>query len=389
MNDENELTRISGSITEWNSGWGYVLGQDNQKYSAHYTEFDDYKKKKSKIFLEVDDDVEFEPREVNGRLVAQNITHDTRSRLFKFAFIRDYESVIEKLALDENLLGGKERWSSSSFNESDEKKSIEDLAIKQKWLEKESNKKSSGLKPEDRVSKKKKNLLIRKKFLVLFSYIERTFQRVQLEGKILEFDEGAVFNTGLGNKFDRDIFAVFKLQPDKKGYYFDKFCDQTNILNKFKIDGELPEPANYFIDINTGQPVSSDHLIYDRSKRIFPKDEHILEHNKSRFPNDWIEIHGGDNANLREAFDSLLNQTRLRARRNYRTAVPFYFPSKKKVQMLLPITFFAGTERQSVRSLVVSREGSGYCVETIMPLDWAYKNARLLSRPDRDDWLDF
>ena len=38
-------------------------------------------------------------------------------------------------------------------------------------------------------------------------------------------------------------------------------------------------------------------------------------------------------------------------------------------------------------ALVVERENKRYFGSTVLPLDWAYKNARLIARPDRE-WLE-
>lgn len=73
-----------------------------------------------------------------------------------------------------------------------------------------------------------------------------------------------------------------------------------------------------------------------------------------------------------------------RVRRNYRTAVPFWYPTQKRVQLLLPLAL---TDRERVDlALVVSKEGTRYRGHTVLTMAMAYGNARLLTRPD-SDWL--
>ena len=206
---------------------------------------------------------------------------------------------------------------------------------------------------------------------------------LQLEDKIVLPDHGAAFNTGLGNKFDKDIYALFKINNHRGGYVFERFADENAVGKLFP---HVPEPANYLRDIATGEKVPADHLYFDFEKRIIPDYAHLLDDRRSRFPESW---QGMDDRQCSELFDILLERTRRRVRRNFRTAVPFYYPALRKIQMLLPLTLSPDSDQEETRALVVSREGAGYSVETVMPLHWAYKNARLLTKPDREDWLDF
>src|SRR5207247_7209034 len=74
-----------------------------------------------------------------------------------------------------------------------------------------------------------------------------------------------------------------------------------------------------------------------------------------------------------------------RVRWNFKTAIPQYFPTKNQMSLLLPL----GLVRDDIAdlALVVERTPSGaYLGHTILPLDWAYNNARLVCRPN-SDWL--
>jgi hypothetical protein len=69
---------------------------------------------------------------------------------------------------------------------------------------------------------------------------------------------------------------------------------------------------------------------------------------------------------------------------NYKTAVPQYFFSQHRMQLLLPLCI--EDPRRVDLAIAVERDGGAYVGRTILELDWAYNNARLIARPD-SDWL--
>lgn len=86
---------------------------------------------------------------------------------------------------------------------------------------------------------------------------------------------------------------------------------------------------------------------------------------------------------LQGSIESAVNAAKRRVKRNYKTAIPQY--NRGRVQLLLPLCI---TSRDKADlALVVSRENQVYRGETVLTLDMAYNNARLLARPDRE-WLD-
>lgn len=381
---------MEGIIESWNRGFGIIRGIDNKTYLAHHTDFVAFQRNKRKIDPEPGQEATFIPHIRENKSVAIDIEYDTRISLFRFAYFQDYEGAIAELA--KTFIGDKEKWSSSTFKKEDEEIRLTDLAKNQDWAQQEKNKQSErhGKVDQERVSsnvtRRIEKGIIRKEYDVLFSFFERTFERLQLEDKIVVSEYGAAFNTCLGNRFDKDIYAVFKRSTaptSSSPYIFDRFGDVNYVGKNFP---QIPEPPDYFTDPNTKMKVSADLLVLDTSLPIIPDDTHLFDERRSRFPDSW---HEKTDEECASEFERLLERTRSRVRRNFRAAVPFYYPSLQKIQMLLPITFPIGGGNMETRALVVSREGAGYSVETIMPLEWAYKNARLLAKPDRDDWLDF
>lgn len=380
---------MEGSIETWNqSGFGIIRGSDKKTYLARYSDFVAYMRTGKKIALDIGQDVSFLPVTSNGKSKAENIEYDERKALFRFAYFPDYEGSIAKLANE--IIGDREKWSSSSFDRDELNKSLHKQAQEHDWLgrEKEIQIRKFGQADDQKaklwVEKHISKIIAKQEYDVLFSFLERTFERLQFEKKIVYSETGAAFNTCLGNKFDKDIYAIFRTSTNPATpYVFDKFSDKNFVVRNF---ATIPEPPNYFIDITTNSRVPSDHLLLDFELEIVPDELHLFDERRSRFPEIWQDL---TDEECSSKFEQLLERTRNRVRRNFRAAVPFYYPALKKIQMLLPVTFPIGEDKSETRALVISREGAGYSAETIMPLEWAYKNARLLAKPDREDWLDF
>src|SRR5262249_21384207 len=109
--------------------------------------------------------------------------------------------------------------------------------------------------------------------------------------------------------------------------------------------------------------------------------EHILEdHLEDRFP----EPLRSNPSLARNALIGTEAQIRDRVYRNYKTAVPQYW--RGRIQLLRPLCLLQ--DGKADLALVVEKERDGRCSRgnTVLTLDMAYSNARLLARPD-PDWL--
>ena len=95
-----------------------------------------------------------------------------------------------------------------------------------------------------------------------------------------------------------------------------------------------------------------------------------------------------DNRTYRSIMNRVKDAVDLSVKRvgwNFKTAVPQYYPRVRRLQLLLPINLISDEEADM--ALAVERTPSGsYLGHTVLALDWAYKNARLICRPD-SDWL--
>lgn len=139
----------------------------------------------------------------------------------------------------------------------------------------------------------------------------------------------------------------------------------------------FPPLARYFDDPSE--------LVFDTRVPLSVNVEHV-PHDPARFPEALKHLSAEDlaglvNAKAPEAIE--------RVRRNYKTAIPQFYRDGRtgegKMQLLLPVSLL---RRDTVElALAVDRLGPEvYLGRTALTLDWAYNNARLLTRPDTD-WL--
>jgi len=337
-NLQREIDRKVGKIVSFQSGFGFIKTLDSEeKYFIHYSDIE------GEGFTKVEDDneVEFTPTVSEKGLQALRVVlRDNRSALQKFSFFHDWRK-----ALDDLL----------------------NLAQEENW---------------DYLNDKTGNLP------VLSSYITYTFKRIQNEDKIQYTTKSdgkkfASFNTGLATKRHEEIFAYFEhtgnfpgQRPAREGYLkratwkFDRFDKESyRLMNYFKI---RPELANYF--------QSAADLIYDTSKRLIPDFDHIADDRENRFPSSFKSLTKPQQI---ERIKATINTALTRVKRNYKTAIPQYYDGS--IQLLLPLCL-EDIEKTDV-ALVVAKEGEVYRANTVLSLDWAYNNARLLARPDRE-WLN-
>ena len=82
-----------------------------------------------------------------------------------------------------------------------------------------------------------------------------------------------------------------------------------------------------------------------------------------------------------------INQLKTKCERNDAEAVPFWFHTNQKMQLLLPLRI---TDPEKADAALVADKddaSKSYRVRTILTLDVAYSNARLLRKPTQK-WLN-
>jgi len=212
---------------------------------------------------------------------------------------------------------------------------------------------------------------------ILYNYVHYTFSRIEDEAKIVynTTNDKACFNTGLVTENYEDIFAYFiphtNPKPDGPKWFFQRFCKESDRgLLEF---GNLPPMAHYFDD-----PAE---LLYDTRLEIRKNVDHIIDDNRERFPEPFKSM--PDNYQLRLALEGAIDHSVKRVERNYKTAVPQFYQGR--LQLLLPLCMSNRTNADL--ALVVYRENRVYLASTVLTIDMAYNNARLIARPDTE-WLE-
>lgn len=268
---------------------------------------------------------------------------------------------------------------------------------------------------------------------ILYSYVVQTFNKLMHEGKVYESANGdlAAFNTGLVTPSYDDLYLVFVPNgPDQpQRWRYQGVCTAgerglgKQLVSTF---AKLPPTAVYMRDIHD--------VVFDAEQLIHTDYQHIVVDNLDRIPTDFIALSFYDAPEMRELvqsitwdpdspegdnafqghadgeneekynqlrtfleenpryFNRIVNRmkdaeelARKRARWSFRTGVPSYYPRYDEIQLLLPLCL--SEDNIPNMALAVSRNESGtYQGETILTLRMAYKNARLICRPE-SEWL--
>lgn len=313
--------RLRGRISQFSKGFGYVRASDSQQqYFLHHSDI------LATGFRRVSHDfeVEFSPFETERGLQAKEvIVTDMRPALEKFAHLGDTAAQLEHLI----SLVQPEMWSPSNLK----------------------------------------------------NYLIHVFRRIEEEGKIAFGKDNrgadyACFHTGLVTRTYEEIFAYFT--PNRKRYHPAGYLQQPRwALKAFAPESdylmsyfpERPEMACFYTD-----PAE---LIFDPARRLVPDYDHIVGERESRFPE---KFRSWGREELLNRLRNAIHLAERRVRRNYRTAVPQYYDGA--IQLLLPLCLESPDHADM--ALVVAREHEIYRAQTVLPLSWAYQNARLIAPPE-------
>ena len=247
---------------------------------------------------------------------------------------------------------------------------------------------------------------------ILDSYVRHTFIRAFGQKRVAEADRFACFNTGLLTPHQEEIFGLFRISDQfdaalpagsgNKKWFFTAWARAGDRqLTSFM---ECPGLATYWTDpgeliFNPGLQVqlNLDHIIRDNLSRFpvelgghldangVPTDLHLTSDAEAE---EAVESGGGsDLATVvplatRNALEGAMKHSIRLAQRSYRMAVPQFHQGR--IQLLLPL-YLREADRPDL-ALTLERHGSWYRAATVLYPDWAYRHARLLSRPN-SEWL--
>ncbi len=253
---------------------------------------------------------------------------------------------------------------------------------------------------------------------ILENYLNYTFQKLFLdEGIRFSSDKRfAAFNTGLVDCRYLPIYALFDKYAGYKKWHLIGFCISGENKAGKTLNAEfekMPPLAKYFNSIND--------LLFDTTKGLPALDvEHIILERTWRLPAEFVKAHPPKDFELKDvdqlkqldreqresyytslseaisadqdtyraystALHNALSVAIKRVQWNYKSAIPMYYPKRKKMCLFLPLSLVR--DNKVDLALVVERTNSGrYQGATVYQLEWAYKCARLICRPD-SDWL--
>lgn len=206
---------------------------------------------------------------------------------------------------------------------------------------------------------------------ILYSYLVHTFDRAARQNLVFVSEDVkySIFNTGLLTDNGEDIICIFNEFASSENWHwhlmgFRKMSD-WDIMNHFS---KTPPVVSYFEDPSK--------IYFNPNIELVKNLDHILDDNLDRFPDD-LQQKGKQYINSLLTY--ALDLTIKRCERNYRIAVPQYY--KEKITYLLPVVLDG-----NLMSVAVEDVNNRYRVNTIFTLEMAYKNARLLMKPEAD-WL--
>ena len=214
---------------------------------------------------------------------------------------------------------------------------------------------------------------------ILKKYIFKTFERCNMENKILYSKAGSFCctNTGLLTPKGKDIVMLFAENNHELAQSRWVFEDFVAIQDRDYIetfDG-VPELAKYTDNV--------EELFFNPEYDIEVNYDHIIDDNWGRIK-DVIRL-PKESAEL--ILIGALEKAKMKAKRNMRLVIPQYY--NDKIGFLLPIEIPPIYEGKRSEYLVLAVERTPfakYRANTIMSVEAAYEKARLLMKIE-DNWL--
>lgn len=186
-------------------------------------------------------------------------------------------------------------------------------------------------------------------------------------------------NTGLLTKYNQEIIAIFSKNEmqGKQPWFFNGFFKETDKFFTTNFSS-LPPLADY------GNNVKD--LIYDSSLELILKKEHIIDDNFDRF----VDAGYSNKELISVLLDSAKDTLEKKLKRNFKLALPFYYHNtetgESKIQLLAPLYFPGAPVRLAlVLNKIQSEAKEYYEGVTVLPVEWAYMNSRLIAKPD-EEW---
>lgn len=218
-------------------------------------------------------------------------------------------------------------------------------------------------------------------YRILRNYIQFTYNRIDEENKFLDSLNGNLrcMNTGLLTSYNQEIVAIFAKnnREGKIPWFLNGFFKETDKFFTTNFSS-LPLLADYCNNVND--------LIYDNNLELKPRKEHIIDDNFERF----CDAGYFDKQLINALFDSAIISLEKKLKRNFKLALPFYYHNtetgERKIQLLAPLYFPGAPVRLAlVLNKIQNNARNYYEGVTVLPVEWAYMNSRLIVKPD-EEW---
>lgn len=218
-------------------------------------------------------------------------------------------------------------------------------------------------------------------YRILRNYIQYTYDRLKEEGKIIATQDGTMqcMNTGLLTVYDQEIIALFSknTMEGKQPWYLDGFFKESDkyFTSHFS---SIPQMADYYSNPKD--------LIYDKNLELRLRKEHIIDDNLERF----MDAGYTNKELINVLLDNAKAVLEKKLQRNFKLALPFYYHNtetgERKIQLLAPLYFPGAPVRLAlVLNKIKANTHEYYEGVTVLPVEWAYMNSRLIVRPD-EEW---
>ena len=218
-------------------------------------------------------------------------------------------------------------------------------------------------------------------YRILRNYIQFTYNRIDEENKFINSPDGKFrcMNTGLLTVYNQEIVAIFAKNDlqGKQPWFLNGFFKETDKFFTTNFSS-LPPLADYCDNVKD--------LIYDNSLEFKLRKEHIIDDNFERF----VDAGYSNKELISVLLDSAKGTLEKKLRRNFKLALPFYYRNtetgESKIQLLAPLYFPGAPVRLAlVLNKVQSDAKEYYEGVTVLPVEWAYMNSRLIVKPD-EEW---
>lgn len=218
-------------------------------------------------------------------------------------------------------------------------------------------------------------------YRILRNYIQFTYNRIDEESKFIDSADGKFrcMNTGLLTVYNQEIIAIFAKNDmkEKQPWFLNGFFKETDkfFTTNFPL---LPPLADFSDNVKD--------LIYDNRLELNLRKEHIIDDNFERF----VEAGYSNKELISVLLDSAKGTLEKKLKRNFKLALPFYYHNtetgERKIQLLAPLYFPGAPVRLAlVLNKVQSDAKEYYEGVTVLPVEWAYMNSRLIVKPD-EEW---